>query len=334
MINLKLTRWIVVASLTWVFGCTFNRYYESEVQWIKSIYEKKVELARSTKAQRRLLIVGGSGTHFGVDTQQIEQELDIPVFNMGLHAGLGLNAILATVLDEIRSGDIVLLIPEYDLIMANDGTGYYSSSFGAAVNRPGIGGVDSEEVVREIMLMGVPGSDRILQKIKGLQRTFSSTDTDNADTIKTSVTRKEAYSERNIDKRGNPIVLPIGNPRPAHIKHSNISEYSSLRLQVFRNQVEEAEATLVLALPWVLVKSKEENLQKIQAVENDLNEIADVIHDEEFNLKNKPKLFGDTNYHMSYHGRQMRSSAMEQQLKHLFKAKENFFTEARKEGAS
>ncbi len=313
----KLTRWLVYASLVWLAGYTHNRH-DPEVQWIKSIYENKVERAErasSTQTSRRLLIVGGSGTHFGVNALQIEQELGIPVFNMGLHAGLGLNAILATVSGEIRSGDIVLLIPEYDL-MAKDGTGYYSSSFGAAIKRPGIGGVGSQQVVKEIMLMGVPGSDRIVQSIKRLQKSLFSTYAANAST---SETRLQSYSNDNIDERGTPVVLPSGNPQPTSVKNS-ISEFSLLRLKTFRQRVEEAEATLILGLPWILVKNDEKDtLPTVQAIANTLAEIAPVVHDEDLNLKTNSTLFGDTNYHLSPKGREIRSSAIAQQLKDIFK---------------
>lgn len=316
MISLKLTRWIIVASFTWVIGYTFNRYHEPEVQWIKSIYEAKVERERSTEAPRRLLIVGGSGTHFGVNALQIERDLGIPVFNMGLHAGLGLNAILASVSGEIRSGDIVLLISEYGLV-ANNGTGYYSSSFGAAMARPGIGGVGSQQVAREILLMGVPGSDRIVQLIKRFQRSLSSIDTANANTInrESSSLNDNSYSSNNIDERGSPLVLPSGNPQPADIE-DNISEYALLRIKAFSNQIEATEATLVLGLPWVLVKNNKDCVQTVQEITSNLAKIAPVVHDEKFNLKTDSTLFGDTNYHLSPKGRELRSSTLAQQLKY------------------
>ena len=313
MINFKLTRWIIVASLTWIAGYSLNRYHDPEVRWIKSIYEDKVELADSVNASRRLLIVGGSGTHFGVDAVQIEEELGLPVFNIGLHAGLGLNALLASVSGEIRSGDIVLLIPEYGII-TTDGTGIYSSSFGAAINRPGIGGFTPHQVVRETMLMGVPGSDRIIQLIKRLQNNLPPTDAVNAST---NTIRDNSYSGDNLDERGSPVFLPRGKPEPANIKDQSVSDYSLLRLKAFRNQLEEQEATLVLGLPWVLVKNKEESLQTVQPIANILAEIAPIVYDKELNLKTNSKLFGDTVYHMSPEGREIRSLALAQQLERI-----------------
>lgn len=314
MISFKLTRWIIIASLTWIAGYSLNRYHDPEVRWIKSIYEEKVKLAGSVKAPRRLLIVGGSGTHFGVNALQIEEKLGIPVFNIGLHAGLGLNALLAIVSDKIRSGDIVLLIPEYGILTA-DGTGNYSSSFGAAMNRPGIGGFGPQQVARETMLMGVPGSDRIVQLIKRLQKSMPATDAVNAST---DAIRGNSYSGDNLDERGSPVILPKGNPEPANMKDISVSDYSLLRLKVFLNQVEGQEATLVLGLPWVLVKNNEETLQTVQAIANTLAEIAPVVHDEGLNLKTSSTLFGDTIYHLSPEGRKFRSLALAQQLEHIF----------------
>ena len=93
---------------------------------------------------------------------------------------------------------------------------------------------------------------------------------------------------------------------------------TSIRHRCKSDKVEEADATLILGLQWVLVKADEESLQTVQAIANTLAEITPVVYDEELNLKTNPTLFGDTNYHLSPKGREIRSSALAQQLKHIF----------------
>lgn len=61
----------------------------------------------------RIVIVGGSGCGQGLVTSNICVALNRPVYNMGLHAGLGLIYQMAAVKPLIRRGDVVLLIPEY-----------------------------------------------------------------------------------------------------------------------------------------------------------------------------------------------------------------------------
>lgn len=62
---------------------------------------------------KRIILVGGSNLAFGVISPLIEKELGIPVVNMGLHAGLGINYILSEVEDYIHKEDIVIVSPEY-----------------------------------------------------------------------------------------------------------------------------------------------------------------------------------------------------------------------------
>ncbi len=70
----------------------------------------------------RLVLVGGSGLAFGIDSPTLEQELggEYSVVNMGLHAGLGLDFMLNEALDGLREGDVVVLSPEYDIVWRDE----------------------------------------------------------------------------------------------------------------------------------------------------------------------------------------------------------------------
>ena len=311
----KIFRWFIVASLVWSFGFVHNRHFDPEVRWIKKIYEQKIDHANEVKAYKRILIIGGSGTHFGIDALQIEQELNIKVINLGLHAGLGLNAILASVTHEIRPGDIVLFIPEYSLL-TDDGSGYFSSMFAAAIGQPGLGGFGVEQKAKEIMLMGVPGSDRMvisIQKlsIKKLKKNLSAYFGQN-----TTFTEPEEGYPTNLDQRGSPITLPSGFPKPTSLE-VKLSEQSLRRLIVFHQEVEQAGGILAFGLPWRLSKNDDQSIQSAQTVISALSKIAPVIYDQDLNLKSDPSLFGDTVYHLSPTGRKIRSSKIVNQLQSI-----------------
>ena len=62
----------------------------------------------------RIILVGGSNIAFSVDSQKLEKRFGIPVINMGLHAGLGLNFMLNEVKPALKSEDIVVIFPEYE----------------------------------------------------------------------------------------------------------------------------------------------------------------------------------------------------------------------------
>jgi hypothetical protein len=66
-------------------------------------------------APPRIVFVGGSATAFGIDSPRIEQALRRPVVNLGLFLPLGLDLMLNEMAGEVRSGDIVVVSPEFSL---------------------------------------------------------------------------------------------------------------------------------------------------------------------------------------------------------------------------
>lgn len=74
-------------------------------------YDKHQRL--SSLPSPKIILVGGSNLPFGVKSQMIEDAMGMPVIDMGLHAGLGLNFILSEVEKDIHEGDWVVLSPEY-----------------------------------------------------------------------------------------------------------------------------------------------------------------------------------------------------------------------------
>ena len=74
-------------------------------------YDKHQRL--SSLPSPKIILVGGSNLPFGVKSQVIEEVMGMPVADMGLHAGLGLNFILSEVEKDIHEGDRVIVSPEY-----------------------------------------------------------------------------------------------------------------------------------------------------------------------------------------------------------------------------
>lgn len=73
----------------------------------------------STVSAPRLIFVGGSGIALGLDSELLEQELGLPVINMGVNAGFGLHFMLEEVQPFVQSGDVVVIIPEYEHFYGN-----------------------------------------------------------------------------------------------------------------------------------------------------------------------------------------------------------------------
>ena len=93
--------------LAWGFGLPvqYGDTFMGELKY-------KVALLENTPGPR-ILLVGGSGVAFGVDSALMERELDgYAVVNFGMYAALGTTVMLDLSEPHIREGDIVILIPE------------------------------------------------------------------------------------------------------------------------------------------------------------------------------------------------------------------------------
>lgn len=72
----------------------------------------KHQLLEKTQSPK-IIIVGGSGAGFSIDSKMIKEETGIKTINMGLFAQFGLHYLLEEIMDDIKKNDIVVLTPEY-----------------------------------------------------------------------------------------------------------------------------------------------------------------------------------------------------------------------------
>lgn len=95
-------------------GFVISRYdmRASDDNYLAAVLEKD-RLIRSTPSPK-IILVGGSNLAFGIDSRMMHDSLNINVVNMGLYAKLGLRYMLAQVKPYIRTGDVVVIVPEYD----------------------------------------------------------------------------------------------------------------------------------------------------------------------------------------------------------------------------
>lgn len=297
----KLASWLMAVSVAWSLGFIYNVFYGGELSWLRAMYFQKIAIAEEVKGNRRLIITGGSGAHYTLNSELIEQGLEIPVVNLGLDGPIGLDVILPSVIDEVRPGDIVLLIPEYLLLLDEDGFGDRSGQFGVAIGRPGLGGLPAKQLAQDTFLLGIPTLRAVT---KSTVDVFSKG-------------RMTGYYSDPITERGDPIKvkernlewwqLPIDRP---------ISDHAAQRIGQFRKEVEARGGTLVLSLPWIYGSTEEKTKTNLHLTAQVLEQIAPLIYDEEsLNIKTDSSLFADTHYHLLPRGRDLRAQELVQQLK-------------------
>lgn len=297
---LKLTPWIAAAAMAWWLGFIYNVIYGGELSWLRGMYWQKKAIAQSLQSTPRLLITGGSGAHYTIDSEVIEAGLGMPVINLGLDGPIGLDVILPSVIDEVKPGDIVLLIPEYLLLLDEDGFGDRSTTFGVAIGQPGLGGIPPKQFFQDVIALGTP-SLRSLAK--------------SAVDVATKGKMTGYYSDP-VSDRGDPTVvrkrqqdwwqLPIKQP---------ISRHAWQRIRDFRQEVEAKGGTLVLSLPWVYGSTEEKTRNSIEITARELSKIAPLIYDSDsLNIKTDSNLFADTHYHLLPEGRKVRGQELVEQL--------------------
>jgi len=87
-----------------------DNYFAGSLQQIKLLEQIKGP---------RIILVGGSNVAFGLDAELMQKQLDRPVINFGLHAGLGIVP-LRELQQYIHQGDIIVISLEYSMFSSTD----------------------------------------------------------------------------------------------------------------------------------------------------------------------------------------------------------------------
>ena len=101
--------WLAVAGVAWGLGLGYNLHLGGEAIWLKRLYQNKVAIAAET-TQPKLIVTGGSGAHYTINSDLLSKEIGMPAVNLGLDGPVGLDVILPSVLETVKPGDVVLLI--------------------------------------------------------------------------------------------------------------------------------------------------------------------------------------------------------------------------------
>jgi hypothetical protein len=99
---------IVVVNLLLLFY-----FPRGKVQYVAGALDKHERLD-SLIGTPKMIIVGGSGAAFSIDSTQLEEAFGLPTVNMGITAALGMDFMLSEVRPYIEAGDVILIVLEYD----------------------------------------------------------------------------------------------------------------------------------------------------------------------------------------------------------------------------
>jgi hypothetical protein len=109
---------IVLTIAVLLFSLFFIKDRVAQTSILGALHDKH-KLLDATK-DSKIMVLGGSNISFGLDSKVIENQLNIPVINMGNHAGIGLEYIVNDIKPFVKKGDLIVLIPEYEHFYTDD----------------------------------------------------------------------------------------------------------------------------------------------------------------------------------------------------------------------
>ncbi|MEM9500353.1 MAG: hypothetical protein AAF941_00775 [Pseudomonadota bacterium] len=77
-----------------------------------------VEMLRESKGEEgRIILIGGSGAAFSISAERLSEELERPVYNGGIQAGIGFRNLMDMYADHLDpEKDLIVLLPEPELL--------------------------------------------------------------------------------------------------------------------------------------------------------------------------------------------------------------------------
>ena len=182
---------LLMLIVLWLLGVNIQKGVPSPVnQWVKEAYELKENYAYSVD-QPKVLIVSGSSSLFGFNSPKLAEHWDMPVVNMGTHAGLGVKYILNRSKRVIKPGDIVLLPLELSFYQTDSNPSEVLSDFVIAWDE---GYFDKVSIVDYFLLSFAIGYERFFTGFSSLK-------------VQSLVPTSGVYSIQNMNAHGDKINL-------------------------------------------------------------------------------------------------------------------------------
>jgi hypothetical protein len=295
----RIAFWSLALVLAWTVSFLVNASaYDSDLYWTVEQYRAKQAISETLPGPHRILLAGGSHTHYSLSALAIEAQTQCPTVNLGLHAGLGLGVLLDITSELARAGDLVVLTPEYG-ILTGTGSNWLAAGFGAATFRIGIGGRGLRERARLAFAAG------------------TSTFTTVGKTVWTLATGERGRADPRAGPRGDAVAFLYDRQAvPEVAMRDRVSPQMLIRLSEFRDSLAARGSAVIFNLPALLSKEGDDiTRESAMRVAQQLSAIAPVItHGETFNIQTDSRLFSDSSYHLTPGSRAVQSDRLGSRL--------------------
>jgi hypothetical protein len=312
--------------------CMYVPALISSEYWVRELILVKAAL-QEKQLSPRILFLSGSSTLFGIDAKLVEEKLGVPAFNMGLHAGMRLDQILAVGEASARRGDLLVLALEPPYYNCNvEKWNEWSLRSVLTWDREYFNRLNAFDRAQAIFSGGNPWlgleivSDRIFEAVHPSSYVQRQTAMERADIIVAryysgkAQTKEFAYSAYNVDARGDILNLDDKTYHGATASSAlpdGICSPSRIQLAGFAQKMRAKGVRVVLAHPPYLVDTQPTSgWQKAEA--NFLRAAADAgleVIDRREQLFFPRRYFFNSNLHLNREGRRIRTEIMVQSLK-------------------
>lgn len=267
----------------------------------------------------KIVFIGGSNLAFSQDTCRIEETAKSPTVNMGLHGGLGLNYMMEEIKDDIRTGDTVVIVPEYDNFFdVYDGDitlpmlilNYYTRGI-RYLNDTKQYANFPQYLISFIQTKGVQLKDLAIATISG--NTYS--------IAENSVYRKDGFDEcgdliSHLDK---PSTYP---DKPTDIfkerNNSGFDEKAFTGIGNFANALHSKGIRVVLIYPTIPKDQYATYQTFFEELHTRIKEIKNItVPNDPVYYTMENEAFYDSNYHLNQDGRQKRTKLVIDDMKKL-----------------
>jgi hypothetical protein len=246
----------------------------------------------------KIVFAGGSNLSFGLNSAEVENEFSLPVVNLGLHAGLGLNFILNELKSTIKNGDVVFLSIEYFL----DTDGDYE-----ILKKTGIFYQEAKKYyvfdIRDEILFDIDKTRRNIKSDKNYKRQASFLK------LKSNVYSREAFN-----KYGD-VIAHLRKNSSKELKDREVLKYrywAGIReLNKFYYYAKSKNIAVFFIYPNYPETEFIKNREVISKLSIDLsNNLKIEILNSPLDFVLPDSLFFDTVYHLNKKGRQLRTKKL------------------------
>jgi len=281
--------------------------------WTDGVLHTKQQHARGIEG-RKVVFIGGSNLLFGLDSTIMAAELQRPVVNMGINAGLPLRVILNQGVDTLKSGDVAVFALEYPLY--SDNSEPSSGHLDYLLSHPDeLYKLPIQNIAQTYLLSS---ARRVAQGHQGLPDAFD--------------TRKGLYGAHNINEQGDQINSETSKQQvwmreglagkvPKHYGRDFVEDAQAIEILLALSQTLKQRAICPLFIPPPMMDRPEYQ----QTTEHDYYaNLPDYLRSkgldyflEPFDFMYPEGDFFDTPFHLTAEKRLTHSRSLGQQLKSL-----------------